>query len=131
VHDVKAASSHLSSIEGLGRIEAWILKETKICKVLKAIGKLDRGKIPLDVEYQITYRASRLLHSFNVILLEEEEMEARGKEKKKKVDGLSDRLAAFKLGGAATNSSQSSTDLCLGPGSEEGSRELSTMAVEE
>jgi len=101
VHDVEAASRYLSSIEELGRIEAWILKETKICKVLKAIGKLNKGKIPLDSEYQITHRASRLLHSFNVILLEEEVMKAREKEKKK-VDGLSDRLAAFELGGAAT-----------------------------
>ena len=132
MRDVRAASRYLSSIEGLGRIEAWILKETKICKVLKAIGKLDRGKIQLDSEYQITYRASRLLHSFNnVIRLEEEEMETQEKEKqkkrareeeKKKADGLSDRSAAFKIGGAATNSS--STDLCFGPGSEEGSREF-------
>ena len=138
MHDVEAASRYLSSIEELGRIEAWILKETKICKVLKAIGKLNKGKIPLDSEYQITYRASRLLHSFNVIQLEEEEMETKEKEKQKKrareeekmkADGLSDRLAAFKIGGAAANSS--STDLCFGPGSEEGSRELSTVAVEE
>lgn len=59
-------SSYLSELEGLGSPPASAIAETKICKVLKCIKKLE--KIPRDDELHIKKRAENLFDKWKLIL---------------------------------------------------------------
>jgi len=69
-----ASTSRLfQDLEEVGRIEASILKSTKIHKVMKAITKLDPDTIPLEEEYRFISRARDLLDLYMNVLAEDTE----------------------------------------------------------
>lgn len=59
-------AAHFDTLEQYQTLEAHIIKNTKIHKVLKAIIKLD--SVPMDDEYKFKERSHRLLQGWNKIL---------------------------------------------------------------
>jgi hypothetical protein len=70
-------STFFCDLEKFGRIEASILKTTKVNKVMKAIAKLDPGRIPREEEYRFIHRARALSTLYGEILAEDVEREER------------------------------------------------------
>jgi hypothetical protein len=68
-----STSRLLQHLEETGRIEASILKSTKIHKVMKAITKLAPDTIPREEEYRFVSRARDLLDLYMNVLAENTE----------------------------------------------------------
>lgn len=68
-----STSRFLQCLEEAGRIEASILKYTKIHKVMKAITKLDPDTIPREEDYRFISRARDLLDLYMNVLAEDAE----------------------------------------------------------
>ncbi|KAK0754288.1 hypothetical protein B0T18DRAFT_34548 [Schizothecium vesticola] len=71
--NMASTSRLLQHLEEAGRIEASILKCTKVHKVMKAITKLDPDKIPCEEEYRFISRARDLLDLYLNVLAENTE----------------------------------------------------------
>lgn len=87
-------NKHLSSLEGHQDLEADIIKETKIHKVLKGIVKL--AFVPRDDEFQFKKRSSALLEVWN------QRIEAAGDVPTKTTNGADEDKPAETNGDAPT-----------------------------
>lgn len=63
---MKSMSGYLTALENVTELEASIIRETKINKVLKAILKMDT--IPREEEYTFKKRSQGLLDKWNALL---------------------------------------------------------------
>jgi hypothetical protein len=71
--EMASTSRLLQDLEEAGRIEASILKSTKIHRVMKAITKLAPDTIPREEEYRFISRARDLLDLYMSVLAENTE----------------------------------------------------------
>ena len=70
--DIPLVSDYLGRLEGLGHIEAGILKTTKIHKVMKYIAqKMKPQNIPHEAEFQLISRSHALWRTYLQILAED------------------------------------------------------------
>jgi len=76
-----STSRLLQDLEEAGRIEASVLKYTKIHKVMKAITNLDPDAIPREGDYRFISRARDLVDLYMNVLAEDTE----GKETRERI----------------------------------------------
>lgn len=69
--DMSLVSDYLGRLEGLGHIEAAILRTTKIHKVMKYIQKMEPESIPREAEFQLISRSRALWSTYRQILAED------------------------------------------------------------
>jgi len=74
--EMSTMSDHLKSLEQLEDLEAEVIKNTKVGKVLKAILKLDT--IPSEELYNFKTRSEKLLAKWNVALAADTEAQPMG-----------------------------------------------------
>jgi len=121
--DMESMSDHLTKLEEYPGLQASLILETKIHKVLKGIVKL--ASIPLDAQYKFKERCTKLLDKWNSTLNGAEKKGSPKKEngvtEKKETNGHKESTPSEKADAKAEEASKKDedTEMADGPAAED------------